>query len=584
MAATSMRTHTCGELTDKNSGKDVVLCGWVHTRRDHGGMIFIDLRDRYGITQIVFDPSSSKESYEHAQKLRREYVIQVSGKVRPRKKGMENTKLKTGKIEVFSKKLMIINKADVPPLEVEDRIEAGEEARLKYRYIDLRRPLMQQRLLLRHEITQAAREYMEKNSFLEIETPILVRATPEGARDYLVPSRVHHGKFYALPQSPQLYKQILMVSGFDRYYQIARCLRDEDLRADRQPEHTQIDLEMSFVEAKDIMETVEGLYKHIMKKVFGISIKEKFPVLSYKEAMEKYGCDKPDLRFGLELTDVTDIAKKSDFDVFRDAVENKGIVKCITPEKKFSRKELDELTEICAKQGAAGMAWVNAGKSMEGGAAKHLASIEKDLLKKTGAKNGMILFVAGPEKTVNSALSHLRVELGKRLDMVKEGFRFCWIVDFPLFEWENGRWAPAHHMFTIPKKEHMQFLESDTGKVEGDLFDIVLNGIEIGSGSIRISDPEMQKRVMKVVGIDEHHARERFGFLLDAYKYGAPVHGGMGLGLDRFVALAQGINDIREVIAFPKNKAAECPMDNSPSAVNDEQLEELKIRVEKEEK
>ncbi len=581
MTRTRMRTHNCGELNEKDSGSKVTLCGWVHSRRDHGGMIFIDLRDRYGITQIVVD-SSDKISYEASQKLRREFVIQASGKVRKRKKGMENPKLSTGMVEVEVKELNVINKSEVPPIEVSGK-EAGEEVRLKYRYIDLRRPDAQKRMKIRHDITQAAREYLNKNSFMEIETPILVRATPEGARDYLVPSRVNPGKFYALPQSPQLYKQILMIAGFDRYYQIARCMRDEDLRQDRQPEHTQIDLEMSFVESEDIMETVEGLYKYIVEKITGKKIKEKFPVFTYAECIEKYGCDKPDLRFALELTDVTDIAKNSDFSVFRDAVENNGIVKCINPEKKFTRKEIDELTEICIKNGAAGMAWANIEQRLEGGAAKHLESVEKEILKKTCAKKGILLFVAGQSKTVNAALSQLRNELGKKLGLIKNELKFCWVKDFPLFEWENG-WTPAHHMFTMPKKEYIKYLEKEPGKVLGDLFDIVLNGTEIGSGSIRISDPELQKKVMNVIGIDEERARQRFGFLLDAYKYGGPVHGGMGLGLDRFTALIQGINDIREVIAFPKNKSAECPMDGSPSVVDSDQLEELHIKLEKEEK
>jgi aspartyl-tRNA synthetase len=575
------RTNSCGELAKKDIKKEVCLMGWVSSSRDHGGIIFIDLRDRYGLTQIVFDPKHKGDIHKEAEALRREDVIAVRGKVRARGKGLENPKLKTGQIEVLIDEIEVLNKAETPPLEVEDRIDANEEMRLKYRYLDLRRPKMQKNLLVRHKAAQAAREYLNANNFLEIETPILVRATPEGARDYIVPSRVNPGKFYALPQSPQIYKQILMVSGFDRYYQLAKCLRDEDLRADRQPEHTQIDVEMSFVTADDVMEMVEGLYKHMMKKVLGIDIKYNFPKISHKDAMEKYGTDKPDLRFGLELADVTDIAKKSDFNVFNKAEK----VKCINPPDKFSRNEIDSLIDFAISVGSKGMAWMRVTeKGLESNIAKFFnKDVQKKLIEKTKAKKGSILFfVADKEKVANEILSKLRVEIGKRLKLINEkDFRFCWVVDFPLFEWneDENKWNPSHHIFTAPKNEHLEFLDKDPGKVKADLYDLVLNGIELGSGSIRETNPKTQERLMKVIGLSHEQAVKKFGFMMEAFKYGTPPHGGIGLGFDRIVALMCGYNDIREVIAFPKNKNAECPMDNSPSDVPDEQLKELNVKL-----
>lgn len=572
------RTHTCGELTEKQAGQRVSLDGWVHTRRDHGGVIFIDLRDRYGLTQIIFNPGNS--IFKEAEKLRREDVIRVGGVVNERKKGMENPGLKTGKIELFADSLEILNKSDVPPIEVDDRIEANEEQRLKYRYLDLRRPIMQKHLRMRHDIAQAAREFLNKNNFLEVETPLLVRATPEGARDYIVPSRTNPGKFYALPQSPQLYKQILMVSGCDRYYQIARCLRDEDLRADRQPEHTQIDMEMSFVDENDIMEIVEEMYKSLFKKVINADVNYKFPRLKYDDVMEKYGSDKPDLRFGLELKEVTDIVKKSDFDIFQKA----ECVKSINPEKDLSRKEIEELTDFCIKEGLKGLAWIKFKEELEGSILKYLSKdVQKGLMERLKPKKGSTLFfIAGSRKTVNTALGKLRLELGKRLNLVKGGdFKFCWVVDFPLFEWveEEEKWTPCHHMFTSPKPEDLAYLEKNPGRIRANLYDLVLNGTELGSGSIRINRKDLQERVMRVIGLDYAEAEKKFGFLLNAFRYGAPPHGGIGLGLDRTVALMCGLNDIREVIAFPKNKNAECPMDNSPNEIPDEQLRELHIKL-----
>ncbi len=575
------RTNTCGELSKPDIKKEAVLCGWVHSRRDHGGIIFVDLRDRYGLTQIVFDPKHKKDTHSEAESLRREYVIAIKGKVRHRGEGLENPNLKTGQIEVLVDEIETLSKAETPTLEIDDRIDANEETRLKYRFLDLRRPKMQQHLQLRNNAAIAAREYLGKNSFLEVETPMLVRATPEGARDYIVPSRVNPGKFYALPQSPQIYKQILMVSGCDRYFQFARCLRDEDLRADRQPEHTQIDVEMSFVSASDVMDMVEGLYKHMMKKVLDIDVDYKFPKIPHKVAMDKYGCDKPDLRFGLELADVTEEARNSDFQVFKGAEK----IKCINPEDKFSRNEIDDLIQFAISVGAKGMAWMRVTeKGLESNIAKFFSKdIREKILKKTNAKKGSILFfIADKEKRANEILSKIRTEVARRLGLIKEkDFKFCWVVDFPMFEWneDEQKWNPSHHIFTAPKKSHHNLIEKDPANVEADLYDLVLNGVELGSGSIRETDPEIQQRLMKVIGLAKEEARKKFGFMMDAFRYGTPPHGGMGLGFDRITALMCGYNDIREVIAFPKNKSAECPMDSSPSEVEDRQLKELHIKV-----
>ncbi len=576
-----LRTHTCGELTAKDKGKAVSVCGWVNSRRDHGGVIFIDLRDRYGLTQAVFDPSHSKEVHAAAEKLGREFVLKVEGKVRERPEGMRNPDLKTGEIEVLADKLEILNSADTPPLEIDDRAVANEEMRLKYRYLDLRRPVMQKRLEFRHKVSVSAREYFEMHNFVEIETPLLIRSTPEGARDYVVPSRVNPGKFYALPQSPQIYKQILMIAGFDRYFQIARCLRDEDLRQDRQPEHTQIDLEMSFVEQQDVMQTVEGMYRHIFRKVLGIDL-AKFPVLSYDEAMEKYGTDKPDLRYGLELVDVTGIARKSGFNVFKEA----ETVKCLSCSHDITRGDIDKLIEWAKRQGSKGLAWMKVtGKGVESSIVKFFSDeVQKELLKKTNAKSGVLFFIADTKKKANETLSKLRVKLAEDLKLIKENeFRFCWVTDFPMFEWtDEQKWDFNHNPFCMPRKEHLGLLEKDPAKVKANLYDVVLNGIELGSGAIRINRPDIQERVFRVVGMDEETARKKFGFLLEAYKYGGPPHGGMGLGLDRLVALMQGFNDIREVIAFPKTKSAECPMDGSPSEIDEKQLKELHLSPGKE--
>lgn len=565
----------------KDAKKEATLCGWVHSRRDHGGVIFIDLRDRYGLTQIVFNPTFHQEAHAEAEKLKREDVLRVRGEVHPRAKGMANPNLDTGEIEVFISHLEILNHAETPPLEIDDNKEASEEMRLKYRYLDLRRPKMQNRLLMRHKAAQATREYLNSQSFMEIETPMLVKTTPGGARVFKVPSRVHTGKFYALPESPQLYKQLLMVSGCDRYYQFARCLRDEDLRADRQPEFTQIDLEMSFVETHDVQEIIEGLLKDMFKKAAGKEIKTPFTRITYAEAMEKYGSDKPDLRFGLELKEVTKEVKKSEFSVFKNAPSVKCL--CVEGGAKFSRKDLEELETFVKIYQAKGLAYlkIQNGK-LDSSIAKYFKEeLQQELIKKTSAKEGdILLFVADKLEIVYAALGALRLELGKRFKLYNpDELKFCWVVDFPLYELVEEKWEARHHIFTMPREEDMPWLEKDPSKVRGKLYDVVLNGVEIGGGSIRIHNKEVQTRVLKVIGLSYEEAQERFDFLLEAFQYGAPPHGGIALGFDRVVALMAGLNDIREVIAFPKTKAAENPMDGSPQEWTEAQLKELHLRL-----
>lgn len=578
------RTHTCGELRKKNKDQFVVLQGWVHSRRDHGGVIFIDLRDRYGLTQIVFTPDKVA-LFKEAEHLRREDVIEVHGQVSLRKQGMTNPNLDTGEVEVFISELKVLNKSDVAPIEVDDRIVATDEMRLKYRYLDLRRPVMQRHLLVRHKAMQASREVLSSQGFLEIETPLFVKPTPEGARDYIVPSRVNPGKFYSLPQSPQLYKQLLMVAGCDRYFQLARCLRDEDLRVDRQPEFTQVDVEMSFPQLEDIYALGESVMKQVFKKAIDMDIKTPFPRITHQEAMEKYGCDKPEMRFELFLHDVTDIAKQSDFSVFKTAVASGMIVKCVCPPADFSRKDIDDLTAFVTQLGAKGMAWMRVThKGLESSVVKYFnENVQKKLLARTGAKPGStIFFIADTQRKTNNVLAKLRLELGKRLNLIKENeFKFCWITEFPLFEWneDEEKWDPAHHPFCMPIEEHLKFLETDPGKVYCTQYDMALNGVEILSGSIRIHRSDIQERVMKVIGISKQEIEKKFGFLLDAFKYGAPPHGGFAFGFDRIVALMCGINDIREVIAFPKNKSGECPMDGSPSEVPAAVLKELHMKT-----
>lgn len=585
MLNTRLRTHTCEELSKKELDSKVSLCGWVSTRRDHGGIIFIDLRDRYGITQIVFDPDISAETLKTAEHLRREDTIQVKGKVMARKEGMTNTKLSTGEIEVFIDEIKILNKSETPPIEIEDRIELNEEVRLKYRYLDLRRPIMQKNIMVKHKGLQAARAFLCKNHFLEIQTPMLVKATPEGARDYIVPSRVNPGKFYALPQSPQLYKQLLMISGFDRYFQFPICLRDEDLRQDRQPEFTQLDVEMTFVEEEDIYEIGDGCIKAIMKEAAGVDVKTPLPRITYNESMDRFGCDKPDMRFALELTDVSEIAKDSDFGVFKSVIESGGIIKCINPEKDLSRKEIDRYIAFCQEAGSKGMAWMRVTEEgLDSNIAKYFNDdVQKRLIEKVGAKPGSILmFIADKPAMCNEILAKLRNKLGADLELYdKKEFNFIWVIDFPLFERneESNSWAAAHHMFTMPKEEHKDMIESDTEKVQAQCYDLVLNGVELASGSIRCNNIELQERIMKIVGFPKEKAQERFGFLLEAFKYGAPPHGGFAIGFERLIAMVCGFSDIREVMPFPKNKNAQCPMDGSPSDISDEQMKELHIKL-----
>lgn len=564
------RTHTCGELRNSDTGKHVTLSGWVHSIRGHGNITFVDLRDRHGRTQIVLDQNQMNLS------LKKEMVIKVSGKVV--KKEQANKALETGEIEVHVDSAELINNAEPLPLDE----NASEETRLKYRYLDLRREDAIAKLKLRHDVAMAAREYLSGHGFMEIETPLLVKSTPEGARDYVVPSRVNKGKFYALPQSPQLYKQILMIAGVDRYFQLAKCLRDEDLRADRQPEHTQIDMEISFMTSQEIRDFIEGLFKHLFKKAKGVEL-DKFLTLTYKDAMAKYGSDKPDLRFGLELNDVTSICKASSFETFKTS----EITKCIVIEHELSRKDLDELTAVAKVYGAKSMFYTKVlGNKLDSGIAKFLNDVEQhEIIKHCNAKDkSTIIFVSDKRKIAETSLGQIRLGLRDKFSLAKKDeFKFVWVVDFPLFAWneDEKRWEPEHHMFSMPKQEFVDDFEERPGEVLGDLYDVAMNGLELGSGSIRISNPDLQKRIMKFIGIDEAQANVKFGFLLEAYKYGAPVHGGMGLGLDRIVALMAGTNDIREVIAFPKNKNAECPMDGSPSEIDRKQLDELGLDISK---
>jgi aspartyl-tRNA synthetase len=581
------RTHTCGELRANDVGKIVTLNGWVDRRRDLGGLIFIDLRDRYGKTQVVFSPQHNDQAYQIAKELKSEFVISVTGKVERRPKGAENPSLPTGEIDVLADEVQILSKSETPPFLIEDDINVSEELRLKYRYLDLRRPIMQSNLITRHRMAQVVRRYFDENGFIEIETSFLVKSTPEGARDFLVPSRLHPGKFYALPQSPQLYKQILMVAGFDRYFQIVRCFRDEDLRADRQPEFTQIDVEMSFVTEEDVFNIVEGLIFRLMKEIKGIEIQLPFPRIPYVEAIEKYGTDKPDLRFDLEIVNATDIFKTTEFKVFREAIENGGVICGLNLPgcANFSRKQIDELTNFVKDLGAGGLVHFKVENGeVESPVAKYFTKISlQKLRERMNSRDGdlMILISDQPQK-VYSILGSLRLEMGRRLNLIdEEQFKFAWIVDFPLLEWdeEENRWVSVHHPFTSPKLEDLHLLDSDPGKVRARAYDLVLNGNEIAGGSIRIHDAELQRKIFKLLGISDEEARKKFGFLLEAFKYGAPPHGGIAFGFDRLVMLFTGMKSIRDVIAFPKTSSALSLMDEAPSEVDPKQLDELHIQV-----
>lgn len=581
------RTCTCGQLRLKEVDSTVVLMGWVDSVRDHGGVIFIDLRDREGITQVIFNPDTANKSCEFAHQLRSEYVIAIKGKVAARPAGTVNPDLATGEIEVFANDLEIFNKSETPPFEIIDNSNVSLELRLKYRYLDLRRSEMQRHLIFRHKVCQVMREYFNTLGFIDIETPVLTKSTPEGARDYLVPSRVNHGKVYALPQSPQLFKQVLMVSGFDRYFQIVRCFRDEDLRAQRQPEFTQIDMEMSFVDEDDIIQVVEGLIAAIFEKVVGKPVNRPFPKLSYQESMASYGCDAPDLRFGMRIQDVSHIVKESNFKVFLETINSGGQVRAINAAGcgHYSRKDIDELTEFVSQFGARGLAWF---KVEETGLVSSITKFfPPEILQKIqqhmNAKAGdLLLFVADKEKVVSQSLAHLRTHLGHKNNLINaEEFNFVWIVDFPLFEYNEDakRYVALHHPFTSPRSEDIPLLEEKPLAVRARAYDLVLNGVELGGGSIRIHSPEIQKRVFRLLGINDNDAYQKFGFLLDALKFGAPPHGGIALGVDRMIALLLHLDDIREVIAFPKTQKATCPMTEAPSEADPQQLKELGIRL-----
>ena len=582
------RTHTCGELRQENIGQDVVLNGWVDTRRDLGGLIFIDLRDRYGITQVVFEPTFDKEAHELASKLRTEFVISIEGHVRKRPPETDNPKIPTGHIDVMVKKLVILNEAQTPPFPISDNVNASEDLRLKYRYLDLRRPAVQKNLLLRHKMYQITRQYFDKQGFVEVETPVLMKSTPEGARDYLVPSRLHAGKFYALPQSPQQYKQILMVAGMDRYFQIVKCFRDEDLRADRQPEFTQIDVEMSFVDTENIFEVMEGLMKILFNEVWDKELKTPIPRVSFDEAMEKYGSDKPDLRFNLEMKNLNNVFANTTFKVFQDQLKNKGTITGLVAPGcgEYTRNQLDVLTDFVKKLGAGGLIWMRVKEDgLDAPISKFLTEEEKKSLVETlGAKVGDLIFmITGPRLKALSIMGFLRLEMARRLELIKPDAepRLLWVTDFPLLEWdeETKRYYAMHHPFTSPRLEDIDKMESDPGSVKARAYDLVLNGNEIAGGSIRIHNSELQAKMFKALGISSEEAEYKFGFLMNAFKYGAPPHGGIAFGFDRMVMLFAGENSIREVIAFPKTASAVSLMDDCPSTVSEKQLKELHLKI-----
>lgn len=584
------RSHKCTELGTANIGETVTVMGWVQKQRNLGSLVFVDLRDRSGILQLVFTDKDG-EMFEKAKTIRSEYVLAVVGTVAPRAPEAINKKMATGEIEINAKELRILSSSETPPIYIEENLDANEITRLKYRYLDLRRPDMQRNFILRHRVAKVARDYYDDNGFLEVETPILIKSTPEGARDYLVPSRVHPGKFFALPQSPQLYKQLLMVSGFDRYFQIAKCFRDEDLRADRQPEFTQIDLEMSFVNVEDVLEVNEGFIKRVFKEALDVELETPFIRMPYAEAMERFGSDKPDIRFGMELVNMSDLVENCGFKVFTDAVTSGGSVRAINAKgcAKFSRKEIDALVEVTKTYKAKGMAWISVGADNEikSSFAKFMTEEEmKALLERTQAEAGdLICFVADKNNIVFDALGQLRLEVARRLNILNpDEFKFLWVTEFPLFEYdeEENRWAAKHHPFTCPMDEDLGFLDTDPGKVRAKAYDIVLNGVEIGGGSIRIHIQELQAKMLKMLGFTEEDANRKFGFLLNAFRYGTPPHGGMAFGLDRLIMLMAKTDSIRDVIAFPKVQNASSPMDNAPDIVDEKQIQELHIAISKE--
>ncbi|ATH92603.1 aspartate--tRNA ligase [Bacillus glycinifermentans] len=583
------RTYYCGEITEKAIGETVVLKGWVQKRRDLGGLIFIDLRDRSGIVQVVFNPDLSADALKTAETIRSEYVLDITGKVVAREEATVNPNLKTGKIEIQAESVTVLSAAKTPPFAISDQAsEVSEDVRLKHRYLDLRRPEMYSTLKMRHNVTKAVRSFLDDNGFIDIETPVLTRKTPEGARDYLVPSRVHEGEFYALPQSPQLFKQLLMVSGFDRYYQIARCFRDEDLRADRQPEFTQIDIEMSFMSQEDIMKLAEEMMAKVMLETHGIDISLPLPRMSYQDAMNLYGSDKPDTRFEMLLTDVSETVKDSDFKVFASAVANGGAVKAINVKgaaSKYSRKDIDALGEFAANYGAKGLAWLKAeADGLKGPIAKFFQNEKGKALAEAldAAEGDLILFVADRLEVANDALGALRLKLGKELNLIDESlFNFLWVVDWPLLEYdsEEGRFYAAHHPFTMPVREDLELVDTNPEDMKAQAYDLVLNGYELGGGSIRIFEKDVQEKMFALLGLSEEEAKEQFGFLLEAFEYGAPPHGGIALGLDRLVMLLGGRTNLRDTIAFPKTASASCLLMEAPSEVDSAQLDELHLSI-----
>ena len=582
------RTHACGLLTEAEQGQKVVLKGWVQRRRDLGGLIFIDLRDREGIIQVVVNPETAPEALKVAEKVRSEYVLEIVGDVVLRDASQINANVPTGKIEVLAENISIINEAKTPPFAIEDRVEVSEELRLKYRYIDLRRPAMYETFKMRSDVTRAIRNFLQNEGFLEVETPILTKSTPEGARDYLVPSRVHDGEFYALPQSPQLFKQLLMVSGFEKYFQIARCFRDEDLRADRQPEFTQVDIETSFLTMDEIIEMNERLIQTVMKEVKGIDIPVPFQRMPYEEAMSRFGSDKPDVRFGLELVQLSHVVKDSAFKVFASAVENGGEVKGINVKgaaANFSRKDIDALGEFASVYGAKGLAWLKVtDEGLNGPIAKFFADgASEALIEAMQAESGdLLLFVADQSHIVADALGALRLKLGKELQLIDESrFAFLWVTEWPLLEYDEkaGRYTAAHHPFTRPTDQDIALMETDPARVRAEAYDIVLNGYELGGGSLRIYERDLQEKMFQLLGFSEEEAKEQFGFLLEAFEYGVPPHAGIAFGLDRFVMLLAGRTNLRDTIAFPKTATANCLLTSAPSTVAEAQLDDLHIKV-----
>ncbi|RIL65470.1 aspartate--tRNA ligase [Staphylococcus epidermidis] len=583
------RTTYCGLVTEEFLNEKVTLKGWVHNRRDLGGLIFVDLRDREGIVQIVFNPDFSEEALQVAETVRSEYVVEVEGVVTKRDAETINPKIKTGQVEVQVSNIEIINKSETPPFSInEENVNVDENIRLKYRYLDLRRQELAQTFKMRHQTTRSIRQYLDNNGFFDIETPVLTKSTPEGARDYLVPSRVHEGEFYALPQSPQLFKQLLMISGFDKYYQIVKCFRDEDLRADRQPEFTQVDIEMSFVDQEDIIAMGEDMLRKVVKDVKGIDVSGPFPRMTYAEAMDRFGSDKPDTRFGMELINVSQLGKEMNFKVFKDTVDNNGEIKAIVAKdaaNKYTRKDMDALTVFVNIYGAKGLAWVKVvDDGLSGPIARFFEDVNVETLKQlTEAKPGdLVMFVADKPNVVAQSLGALRIKLAKELGLIDESkLNFLWVTDWPLLEYDEDakRYVAAHHPFTSPKREDIEKLDTEPENVQANAYDIVLNGYELGGGSIRIHDGELQQKMFEVLGFTNEQAQEQFGFLLDAFKYGAPPHGGIALGLDRLVMLLTNRTNLRDTIAFPKTASATCLLTDAPGEVSDKQLQELSLRI-----